>query len=268
MMKLLSKAVALIGVLVCLAGLSLGGLYLYRSGWLERLAPRVAPPVGIELVGPPECIAGREFFFHVELSGEPGEVIWAIEPQVPLRVFPGKLKAGFLSAEPGQYIITVSVAGDARTVASDSCIFENLELTETPEEPVGAEPQPLNLEALRAAIAAQQAPPVPTIAERIQHAVGMVESESRVDEAHRIAGIFRATINRIATGMVAPDADVTLELETQLELALGEQSRAWGLFVAEVRAMVGDLRRQGAITTAASMIPTLTEIAAALDSIQ
>lgn len=268
MMKALLNTVAAIGVVVCLAGLSLGGLYLYRSGWLERLAPRVAPPVGIELVGPPECIAGREFFFHVELSGEPGEVIWAIEPQVPLRVFPGKLKAGFLSADPGQYIITVSVAGDARTVASDSCIFENLALTEEPEEPVGAEPQPLNLDALRAAIAANQPAPVPTIAERTQHAASMIESENRVDEAHRIAGILRATINRINTGLVAPDADVTLELETQLELALGEHARSWGLFIVELRAMVGDLRRQGAITTAASMVPALTEIAAALDSIQ
>lgn len=268
MMKFLINSVAAIGVLVCLIGLSLGGLYFYRSGWLERLAPRVAPPVGIELVGPPECIAGREFFFHVELSGEPGEVIWAIKPEAPLRVFPGKLKAGFMSPEPGQYIITVSVAGDARSVASDSCIFENLELTEEPEEPIGSEPQPLNLEALKAAVLAHQPPPVPTIAERTLHAAGMVESENRAEEAQRIAGILRATINRVNTGMVAPDADLTLELETQLELALGEHARSWGLFIAEVRAMVGDLRRQGAITTAASMVPAFTEIAAALDSVQ
>lgn len=259
----------IIGSLVCLAGLALGTVHLWHSGWLDRLmpTPRIAAPVSIDLFGPKECLAGGEYFFHVESDGPVGDVQWELIPNVPGALTPSfdKRKARFQSAEPGLYIVTTRVAGDGRQVASSYIEFDNLLVQEESEEQP-AEPQPMDIEALKALIMPQAAP-VPTVAELVRHSLEQVSSANKTEEAHRIAGIIKSIINRVTTGLIAPDADVTLELESQLELALGEHARPWGLFIADLRGIIGNLRDQGHITTAASTVPTLTEIAAALSSV-
>ncbi|MBA4019158.1 MAG: hypothetical protein C0483_18485 [Pirellula sp.] len=267
---MIRRTISVIGSLVCLAGLSLGVIHLWHSGWLDRLmpTPRVAAPVSIDLFGPKECLAGGEHFFHVEVDGPAGDVQWELIPDVPGALTPSfdKRKARFQSVEPGLYIVTTRVAGDGRQVASSYIEFDNLLVQEEADEPP-AEPQPIfDLESIKAMMA-PQAPPVPTIAELVRHSLEQVNSANQVEEAHRIAGIIKSIINRVTTGLIAPDVDVTLELESQLELALGEHARPWGLFIADLRAIIGNLRDQGHITTAASTVPTLTEIAAALSSV-
>jgi len=260
----------IIGSLVCLAGLSLGVVHLWNSGWLDRLAPtpRIAAPVKIELQGSKECLAGGEAWFHVEVDGPAGDVQWELIPPIPGALTPSldKQKARFQSSEPGVFIAMVKVAGDGRQVSSSYIEFENLAVVEdVPKAP--AEPQPIvDIEAIKAMVLPQQ-PPAPTVTELTQAALGDVDSANKVEESHRIAGIVKSIIQRIQTGLIAPDADVTLELESQLELALGEHARPWSVFIVDVRAIFGDLRSQGVITTAASTVPTLTEIAAVLSSV-
>ncbi len=267
-MKFLKFIIGAVGGIACLAGAIVAAVALYRSGWLETMVPRVGQPVQIDLFGPGECLAGREYFFHVDVNQPHGPIHWSIAPDVPnaLRVVRDGDKASFMTIEPGQYIITVSVAGDGRTVSSDSLIFENLEATED-QEPEAAPVAPINIEALKAAIMPPPEPAPPTIAERIHAAAGSVHSESRGDEARALAGITRSIITRLRDGLIAPDVDVVAELQVQVDLALGEHSRAWDVVLSEVRLIVDDLRQRGHITTAASTQPTLTEIAVGLDSV-
>lgn len=267
---MIRRTISFIGSLVCIAGLSLGVVHLWSAGWLDRLtpAPRIAAPVKIELQGSKECLAGGEAWFHVEVDGPAGDVQWELIPPIPGALTPSldKLKARFQSIEPGLFIVLVKVAGDGRQVASSYIEFDNLLVNEeTVEQP--AEPQPMfDIEAFKALVTPQAAP-LPTVAELVRHSLEQVDSANKVEEAHRIAGIIKSIINRVTTGLIAPDVDVTLELESQLELALGEHARPWGLFVADLRGIIGNLRDQGHITTAASTVPTLTEIAAALSSV-
>lgn len=266
---MIRRTISVIGSLVCLAGLSLGVVHLWNSGWLDRLAPtpRIAAPVKIELQGSKECLAGGEAWFHVEVDGPAGDVQWELIPPITGALTPSldKQKARFQSSEPGVFIAMVRVAGDGRQVSSSYIEFENLAVVDAPEAP--AEPQPMfDIEALKAMVLPQAAP-LPTVAELVRHSLEQVASANKVEESHRIAGIIKSIINRVTTGLIAPDADVTLELESQLELALGEHARPWGVFIVDVRAIFGDLRSQGVITTAASSVPTLTEIAAALSSV-
>lgn len=267
---MIRRTVSIIGSLVCLAALMLAAVHLWNAGWLDRLtpAPRIAAPVKIELLGSKECLVGGEAWFHVEVDGPAGDVQWELIPPIPGALTPSldKHKARFQSSEPGVFIAMVKVAGDGRQVSSSYIEFENLAVIEdAPDEP--AEPQPIvDIEALKAMVLPQQ-PVAPTVTELTQAALGEVDSANKVEESHRIAGIVKSIIQRIQTGLIAPDADVTLELETQLELALGEHARPWGLFIADVRGIIGSLRDQGHITTAASTVPTLTEIAAALSSV-
>jgi len=266
---MIRRTISVIGSLVCLAGLSLGVIHLWHSGWLDRLTPtpRIAAPVSINLFGPKECLAGGEYFFHVESDGPVGDVQWELIPNVPGALTPSfdKRKARFQTVESGLFIVTARVAGDGRQVASSYIEFDNMLVHEEPEEQP-AEPQPINIEALKAMVLPQAAP-LPTVAELVRHSLEQVDSANKIEEAHRIAGILKSIINRVTTGLIAPDADVTLELESQLELALGEHARPWSVFIVDVRAIFGDLRSQGVITTAASTVPTLTEIAAALSSV-
>lgn len=267
---MIRRTISIIGSLVCLAGLSLGVVHLWNSGWLDRImpTPRIAAPVSINLFGPKECLAGGEYFFHVECEGPVGDVQWELIPDVPGALTPSfdRRKARFETIASGVYIVTARVAGDGRQVASSYIEFDNMLVQEAVEEQP-AQPQPIvDIEALKALVLPQQ-PAAPTVTELTQAALADVDSTNKAEESHRIAGIIKSIIQRVNTGLIAPDADVTLELESQLELALGEHARPWGIFIADVRGIIGSLRDQGHITTAASTVPTLTEIAAALSSV-
>jgi hypothetical protein len=270
---MIRTTLSIIGTLVCLAGLSLGIVHLWNAGWLDRLTPqpRFAEAVSIALHGPKETLVGGEYYFHVEVTGGSGRPVCNLVPSEPaaLTEFPDGRTFRFQSSVPGIRVLTVSVAGDGRQVASDSIEFENLEVFEETmqEESAPAQP-PIDIESFKALLAPPQ-PQTLSITAIVLDSLAHVDTANKVEEAHRIAGIIKSLITRIQTGLVAPDADVALELESQIELALGEHARPWSLFVSDVRTTIfRDLRAQGVITTAASAVPTLTEIAAALSSVQ
>ena len=266
---MIRRTISVIGSLVCLAGLSLGLVYLWSAGWLDRLtpAPRFAEPVTVAVHGPKEVLAGGEYYFHVEITGSAGKPMPVLVPDEPaaLTLFPDGRTLRFQSSIPGVRVLTVSVAGDGRQVASSVIEFENLLVNEEPVEPEPQQPA-LSFEEIQSLIM-PTVPPVATVADRTRESLDGIASANKAEEAHRIAGIIKSIIQRINTGLVAPDADVTLELESQIELALGKHARPWGIFIADVRGIFGSLREQGAITTAASTVPTLTEIAAVLSSV-
>lgn len=266
---MIRRTISVIGSLVCLAGLALGIVHLWSAGWLDRLtpAPRFAEPVSVAIHGPKEVLAGGEYYFHVEITGSAGKPIPMLVPDEPaaLTLFPDGRTLRFQSSIPGVRVLTVSVAGDGRQVASSVIEFENLLVNEEPVEPEPQQPA-LSFEEIQSLIM-PTVPPAATVADRTRESLDGIASANKAEEAHRIAGIIKSLIQRINTGLIAPDADVTLELESQIELALGEHARPWGIFIADVRGVFGSLREQGAITTAASTVPTLTEIAAVLSSV-
>jgi len=266
---MIRRTISVIGSLVCLAGLALGIVHLWSAGWLDRLtpAPRFAEPVSVAIHGPKEVLAGGEYYFHVEITGSAGKPIPMLVPDEPaaLTLFPDGRTLRFQSSIPGVRVLTVSVAGDGRQVASSVIEFENLLVNEEPVEPEPQQPA-LSFEEIQSLIM-PTVPPVATVADRTRESLDGIASANKAEEAHRIAGIIKSIIQRMDTGLVAPDADVTLELESQIELALGKHARPWGIFIADVRGIFGSLREQGAITTAASTVPTLTEIAAVLSSV-
>lgn len=267
---MIRRTLSIIGSLVCLAGLSLGLVHSWSAGWLDRLtpAPRFAEPVSVAIHGPKEVLAGGEYYFHVEITGTAGKPIPVLIPDEPaaLTIFPDGRTLRFQSSLPGVRVLTVSVAGDGRQVASSAIEFENLLVNEEPEEPEQQAAPPLTFEQIQSLIM-PAAPPAATVADLTRESLDGIASANKAEEAHRIAGIIKSIIQRVNTGLIAPDVDVTLELESQLELALGEHARPWGIFIADVRGIFGNLRDQGVITTAASTVPTLTEIAAVLSSV-
>jgi hypothetical protein len=260
------------GVVCFIVLLAFAGATLHYSGALNKVAPRVAEPVSLKLFGSERIIAGERSMLRVVAHGDIGRVDWRIEPNEPgaLEVSEDSRSAEFRSLTDGQFIITVAAAGEGKTIATDRVIFENIAVEEIADD---AELEPIkpavDFEALKAMLGATLSTPAPpTVTELTQSALAAVSSGNRVEEAHRIAGILRATINRIQTGLVPPDADVVSELNEQIELALGEHATAWHGFVDTVRTIVNDLRLQGAITTAASTVPTLSDVVAVLSAAQ
>jgi hypothetical protein len=111
-----------------------------------------------------------------------------------------------------------------------------------------------------------QPPALPqvTVAELAERAFATVEGETRVDEAHDLAGSINSLIGRLNGGLVAPGADVMAELTEHADTRLGERAKAWHGFMQEIADAIGGLREQGQITTAPTAIPALAEIAAVL----
>lgn len=270
---MIRTTLSIVGTLVCLAGLSLGIVHLWNAGWLDRLtpSPRYAEAVTVALHGPKETLVGGEYFFHVETAGAAGRPVCKLVPDEPaaLTEFPDGRTFRFQSSVPGVRVLTVSVAGDGRQVASDSIEFENLEVFEEPSEEQAAPSQPpIDVGALKALFAPPQPQPL-SIKSIVLDSIAHVDTANKAEESHRIAGIVKSIIARIQTGLIAPDVDVAFEIESQIELALGEHARPWSVFMSDVRTTIfRDLRAQGVITDAASTVPTLTEIAAALSSVQ
>ena len=272
---MIKRLVIIAASLFCMAvsAIVVGGIvWLNKNDLLPDISRRIGEPVTIELFGSGRVLPGERSFLHVVTHGKAGTVDWKIEPNEPnlLRVAKDGMSAEFTSAEPGQFHISVAVAGEGMTVGTDSLLFEVVEVFDEPaDEDLAPITPPVDIEALKAAASALMTPPQPpTVAELTQRALAEVQSENKVEEAHRVAGMLRATINRISTGLVAPDADPLAEFEAAVELALGERAAAWGPFVTSLYGIVADLRLHGTITTAASTVPTLQEVVAVLSAVQ
>jgi hypothetical protein len=255
-MKLLWQVLAGVGALVCLAALGLTGTYVYNAGYLAQLAPEPKPvaPVTVRLFGPQLTVAGDRVYFHASVEGPAGPCQWRLVPDMPgaLRVMSDSRTVEFSALEPGIYVLHVAVAGEGLQVASESIEFENLELVEEEEQP--ATPT----------VPLPPVPAAPTVAETTIAALSQVSSDDHLGEARIVAGCIKSLITRIQTGLVAPDSDLVQELELQVDVALGEQAQAWRPFISVVDGILASLRAQGQITTAASAVPALREIAATL----
>lgn len=238
-------------------------------GWLEPLMPTgPSEPVDLQVYGPAECLAGGEYYFHLEHRGATGKATWQLIPETPnaLTVFEDGARARFQSTETGGFSINVAIAGDAGLVAMDHIEFENLSVVEPEPEP---DPAVAALEALlmqeqQAAATAAAAPPPPTVAQLTRRALDAVQTTDLGEEAFVIAGTIRALVARLETGLLPPETDVIVELASQIDHALGETASNWNPWLNEMAAIISTLRGQGHITTAASTIPTLLEIAAVL----
>lgn len=240
------------------AALACGAYWAHRAGVIPEQP--IAAEVKIDLHGPKQTIAGQEFYFHVEVTGEHGPVDWQLVPEEvgALTPSPDKLKARFQSMTPGVFSVSVVVGGKAMQADQAHLEFENVEVSERPivedqAQQKQAPPPPL--------------PPVPTIADLVLQAYHDVASETKSVEAATVVGCMRSLAGRLKSGQVAHDVDVGAELADHVELALGERGGAWGLFIAEIGAILHELRLQGDITTAASAAPALIEAADALASV-
>lgn len=258
---MIKQATSAVGAVVCVAAVVFVGIVAVNNGVVSMPERQAAPPPTIVLHGPTQLLAGQEYYFHVEMTGDHGEPIWLLRPDIAgaLTIFPDKQKARFQSTDTGVFMLSVAVGGELRQVASDIKEFENLQLVDQDDvqPPPSTGPPPVHTEPL---------PEVPTVAQLVTQAYNDVIGTDKVKEAHIIAGSIKALVARIETGLVPGDTDVMVELEDQVSQALGENARNWGLFVADIRAIVGSLREQGAITTAASAVPTLLEVAKVLSA--
>lgn len=263
----MKRVLTIVGAVACIASLAFAGVWAWDTELVDSLVPErnVAAPVGIRLYGPAECLRGSEYFFHVEVSGPAGRPQWTLIPPTnnALRISDDGLRAGFRSLDEGTFSVQVAVAGDARQVASDHIEFENLGVTEPPlvQEPTAAE----QLASLVAAMPAQPEPAQQiSVSDLVHEALADVASEDQAAEAKVIAGCLRSVIGRVQTGLVAPDTNVLGEVRLQAELALGDKVEAWELFLDDLETIAALLREEGRITTAASAVPTLSEMASAM----
>jgi len=261
---MMKKAFNAVGVIVTAAAVLFAGVYAYNAGWIHQVIPDrpVAAAVSIDLHGPKQTLVGQEYYFHVEATGVHGPVKWELIPASPTSLTPSLdgMKARFQSNETGVFSVVVSVGGPAMQSDSDHIEFENLNVVDaTSEEEYAAEPPPT--------FTPPTLPPAPTVSDYVLQAYADVPSATKAVEAATVVGCLRSLANRLKTGQLPPSADVAKELTDHVELALGERASAWGLFLAEMRHVLGLLRSQGDVTTAAGAAPALLEAANALASV-
>lgn len=262
----INKIMLTIGSLTALGGASVGGIATWRSGWLDRLTPAapVIQPVNVRLYGPTMAVRGDTIYFRADIRGNSGRPYWSVIPPTngALMVMDDGRTASFRSLEEGIFSISVSVAGDGLQVASDHVEFENLNLVDNQREQAPAVDLMSALAGLTQPAMIEQ--PAPTVAELAEQALEQVVSEDRAGEARIVAGCFRSVISRVETGLVAPDVDPMHEIATQVNVALGQHYEPWQSFMLAAATIFDSLRSQGEITTAASAVPTLTEIVGVL----
>lgn len=248
-------------LLVCIVGLGVGGVYLYDSGWINHVIPppAKAKPVSVRVYGPSAVVRGDRVVFVAFVEGSNGTPNWELLPKGSgdFKVLEDGKIVELIMMEEGNFSLHVAVAGDAQQVASDHLEFESLEIIDkpvppapTPDKPVTHEPPPQ--------------PKIPTVAELANQNLSLVESENLVSEAKVVAGCFNSVIGRVQTGLLNPSADVILEVEDQVSAALGAKAHGWQNYLSAMRVIVESLRDQGQITTAASAVPTLSEMSGVL----
>lgn len=265
---MMKRFIEFVGIVAIIASILAASTLSWNAGWLQTLIPkeRIAEPVSVSIHGPDETLAGREYVFVISAKGAAGTPVVKLLPDEPsafTMIDPNTIK--FQSPNPGQYVLAVSIGGDARQSDTSYKVFENLEAVsnESPPEP----PQPpINIEALRALLMSTNQPKPPTVTQLAQSAIDGVHSSNKPEECRVVAGIFRSIINRIQTGLIPPEADPLSEIEDQIDLALGENARGWDSFTDGVRGIMGALRDQGAVVTAPTFVPALEEVAATLIS--
>lgn len=249
----------------------LGGAYTWNSGYLDAALPqaRVADPIAIEIVAPREILAGQSYPVFLVIKGAHGIPVWLVSPAdsgvltLEAQAERGQLKFD----EPGNYTIHVSVAGAAMHATSALhmlTVFDAGPLTTTPEGPQSPTPSASH----SASHSVQQQVSPLSIASQVMDAAADVHTDNKAVEARTLAGCFRSVIGQIQTGILPPDTDPLAIVESQAETALGEKAPNWNLFLGQVRAIFGELRDAGEITTAATSVRYLGDVAAVLREIR
>lgn len=225
--------------------------------------PKVVSPVSVKVIGPSEILAGRAYWYHLEVTGEHGRPEWRVLPDVvgALTVEADGLRAKFQTEEPAAYAIIVSIAGGDRNVASDVVQVANLdgaplttEIETVAHADLASPPQPITA----------SAPAEPALVDVVAEIANTVESDQRAVESRKVASAVIAVVGRLEAGLIAPDRDPLVICEEETNLILGDSAESWRIFWDQVRAAFGMLRNAGRITTAASYAEPLREVAKAL----
>lgn len=250
----------LMTLLVSIAGLGLGGVYLYKSEWINHLIPppAKAQEVSIRVYGPSAVVRGDRVVFVAFIDGSKGVPKWELLPKGSgdFKVLEEGHIVELVMMEEGEFSFHVAVAGDAQQVASDHVEFEVLEVIDKKDDPPPVVNNPPPAEPPK--------PHIPTVAELANSNLSLVQSDNLAGEAKIVAGCFNSVIARVQTGLLNPSADVILEVEDQVNAALGDKAHGWQSYLAAMRVIVESLRDQGQITTAASTVPTLSEMSGVL----
>lgn len=212
----------------------------------SNVGPIVQPPQATSIVvrGPTEGFAGREYFFHAALRGDHGKPTWIVSPECDLTTSDDGTMARLRCDNPDLYTLTVTVGGRDASVAADVAFFQAID--------VDAE---INQAVSEATAVAASEPQPPTLGQ----VVAALPSFQVLDHDQRVtaASQFALMSQRLQAGLVPSDSD-PLKL---LQGVLGESYRE---FLADVSAVVDELKLSGQVTTAASYAPVCSEVAAAL----
>lgn len=221
-----------IGVLVLATGAAAGG-FVAKDALKVDLVPRPTA-VDVEILGPSEVLAGREYLYRAEPRGSHGRPSWTLLPTSPgsLRVTEDGLTARFVSSEPGEFVLTVALAGAGGDVASDAIVIDNLAATE-----------PQDIETV-------------TTAELIRSA--LLERQPPKAEWPSAVEAFRSTADLLRNGLLPPGVN-------PIDTVRGVLGAEWAGFLDRLQSIADDLGRQGTITTAPSYIPLLEETALILE---
>lgn len=262
------KILEFVGCVAALMAIAVCGITTWSHGLFQYVVPpRTVAPVSVAIHGSDEILAGSETIFSIKTSGEAGIPTYKLVPDDPKAItVVDPLTLKFSSLNAGTYVLTVSVGGDAKMSATAFHIFENLAFKEDSGEPAPAQPSiDLNLlKALMQQSSMHKEPPKPTVKELAAASIEQVQSANRAEECRVLAGVFRSIINRINTGLMAPEADPLGEIQDQIDLALGEHAHNWNGFTADMRGIMNSLRDQGVVITAPTAVPALEEMAGAL----
>jgi len=244
--------------------------YLYNSGLLHNITrPPSASAITADIKGGRVLALGDTGVYRVKVNGglEYGNPKWSVIAPPQETGVEGSIKADsdfryavaeFTPTVEGEHVLTAAIPGPGMTVADAQfrikvvpVEFDNHDPAPTHNDPnMPPQPAPVPL------------PATPTVADYFRQALADVHSDTYADDVRAVAGYFRATSGRAATGLLQPHDDVVAEIIKAAQLGLGEDRyQNWALFFSEVQAIVNDLRDQGKITDAPSAAPILAEMA-------
>lgn len=229
---------------VLAAALGAAGGFVGRD--YSNVGPIVEPPQPARVIvrGPTDGLVGRDYFFALEASGDHGRPTWIVSPECDVTASQDGLSCRIRCDQPGLYSITVAMADRSANVAAEVAFFQAIDVDAEISQAVSeatavatSEPQPPTLGQVVAALPSFQA----------------LDHDQRVTAASQ----FVLMSQRLQAGLVPSDSD-PLKL---LQGVLGESYRE---FLADVSAVVDELKLSGQVTTAASYAPVCSEVAAAL----
>lgn len=265
---------------LCVAVIGYTGYQLWNNGYLDQIIPepevvKVSPPEPLAVVmhGPAKGVTGVTYVFTAEVTGNAGKAVWDVTPltegataEGTLRTFDLGRWAEFTAVDEGDFLISVTIGGEANQSAAAKIKFQNLMLANL-DDLLPPEPEPPPESHVTPAPMPGHAPePLLSVEEELEFLIGQVNSADKGKERRMLAGSVRLLAQRANTGLLPPDADIPVELERQAKAVLGEKFGPWQSFVTGIDDIFNDLRGRGQVTTAGSTSPLLIKIADVLQN--